>query len=49
MSEKPREEKKVDASRRTAIAAIGGLAVGVSWGIYLRRGRLPRRSPGLFP
>ncbi len=40
MAEKPQEEKKVDASRRTAIAAIGGLAVGGVLG-YLLAPRAP--------
>jgi arsenite oxidase small subunit len=40
MSEKPREEKKVDASRRAVIAAIGGLAVGGVVG-YLLAPRAP--------
>ena len=40
MSEKPREEKRVDASRRAVIAAIGGLAVGGVVG-YLLAPRAP--------
>jgi len=40
MAEKPREEKKVDASRRAVIAAIGGLAVGGVVG-YLLAPRAP--------
>jgi arsenite oxidase, small subunit len=40
MAEKPQEEKKVDASRRATIAAIGGLAVGGVLG-YLLAPRAP--------